>query len=203
MRKCFRCKIEQDESNFIKNSKNRGGFMAWCEKCRDEVGLKGITEQVCKTCNIEKKISEFDRCQNKITGYDIYCKECKANKRRKDPEKAKRQMNKWLENGGRERKEIYKYNIKKENITKIISLRAGCKHCDKIATFETWCQFDLHHINESEKQFEWSRIICFKWDERHDLELPKCLLLCKCCHAQLHYDYDIKFRDTIDGFDGE
>lgn len=191
MRKCYKCKIEREESKFIKNSKNRGGFTAWCEICRDEFALKDITHQICQTCKIEKEIKEFDRCQNKITGFDIYCKECKADRRKRDPEKRKQQMDSWLERGGKEKKAEYRVAIIEENINKIISLRIGCKYCDKIATFKTWCQFDMHHIDPSTKQFGWDRLINWKWDERHELEFPKCLLLCKCCHAQLHFDFGV------------
>jgi len=194
MRQCFRCKIEKDESKFIKSSKKRGGFIAWCESCRDKFSLKDITHQICVTCKIEKDINEFDRCQSKITGFDIYCKECKADTRKRNPEQRKQQMNNWLENGGKEKKKKYKDAIIETNVNKIISLRIGCKYCEKIATLRTWCQFDLHHIDPSTKQFEWCRLINFNWDERHELELPKCILLCKCCHSQLHYD---QFKNIV------
>ena len=45
---------------------------------------------------------------------------------------------------------------------------------------------DFHHINPNEKEFSISRKRDSKI-EKIKLELDKCILLCRNCHAELHY----------------
>lgn len=45
---------------------------------------------------------------------------------------------------------------------------------------------DFHHINPDEKEFSISDKRDFKI-EKIKLELDKCILLCRNCHAELHY----------------
>jgi uncharacterized OB-fold protein len=56
----------------------------------------------------------------------------------------------------------------------------SCGYCKNLAAF------DFHHVNPAEKEFNWGRLKQKSWD-KVILELQKCILLCKNCHAELHH----------------
>lgn len=47
--------------------------------------------------------------------------------------------------------------------------------------------FDFHHRNPAEKDPDWNKLKKRKFEEVKD-ELDKCDLVCKTCHAEIHYN---------------
>ena len=58
-----------------------------------------------------------------------------------------------------------------------------CSICSK--KYE-WYQYDFHHINEGDKEFDVSRKATRKIDEEIKKELDKCILVCSSCHMKIH-----------------
>ncbi len=51
--------------------------------------------------------------------------------------------------------------------------------------------FDFHHVNPEEKSFGFSSNLDLKWETLQE-EADKCVILCKLCHAKLHYEERFK-----------
>jgi hypothetical protein len=85
-----------------------------------------------------------------------YCKKCLC----------KRQMNRWIQR-------------KKDAIT----YKGGrCIYCGYNTSYAA---LDFHHRSPDEKQFDWGRLRLRKWADIL-VELDKCDLLCRNCHAEHH-----------------
>lgn len=51
---------------------------------------------------------------------------------------------------------------------------------------------DFHHLDPTIKEYNWNRLCQFPWD-KIVLELKKCILVCRNCHAELHNpDYTLE-----------
>jgi len=62
-------------------------------------------------------------------------------------------------------------------------LGGRCSECGYIKCIAS---LDFHHKNSLDKEFQLSDGNIRRW-ESIKKELDKCVLLCKCCHAELHY----------------
>ena len=188
---CKKCKTNQEETNFL--GKIGGGFPTWCKTCRTSLSLVGkIKTHVCSSCNIEKDITDFYLCERTKEGIYHQCKSCTKNKN-KEPKTSnklkQRRKDYYYNKGGYIKAKINKQHFKQDNVNKIIALLGDkCIVCNKQASYNIWCQFDLHHTDPTIKQFRISNLIKQKWTDRIEKEIVKCVLLCKCCHAQLHYE---------------
>lgn len=75
---------------------------------------------------------------------------------------------------------------------KVIELMGGvCQNCSECSTFKL-C---LHHIDKSNKEFEWCKLREMRWNLIIN-EISKCILLCHNCHCEFHYN-DIPLRDDL------
>lgn len=120
--------------------------------------------KVCKTCKVEKDISEYNvssRKKNMILHHD--CKECTA-KYARDYRQSRRDY-------------VSEYKLKR-----------GCMLCGFIAKHT--CQLDLHHVDPSTKTYKGDhKSYDAGWSlERIDAELEKCIVICKNCHALENYN---------------
>jgi hypothetical protein len=69
---------------------------------------------------------------------------------------------------------------------KSIKYKGGCcKICKETNIFK----LTFHHIDISEKEFEYSDYKNYRWSILKN-ELDKCDLLCQNCHRELHYNFD-------------
>lgn len=121
-------------------------------------------------CSLRKTKSVIKECKiHGLTEYAIisttgrtYCRKCKA-------EQSK---------------------LKRDNIRKLCYKYLGnkCSKCGK-----QYSIYNFHHINEKEKLFEISagfrKNLSF---EKLKPELDKCILVCGNCHAEIHYEEDLK-----------
>jgi hypothetical protein len=87
MKKCFKCGIEKDESEFHKNKGAKDGLAYQCKKCekkyREEYYNRPKENLVngkkkCTKCAIEKNASEFYNDKTRRDGLTSQCKECKV-----------------------------------------------------------------------------------------------------------------------------
>lgn len=58
--------------------------------------------------------------------------------------------------------------------------------CTKCGYHEYPCALDLHHVDAGQKDVAFRTWRTWSW-ERLEIELQKCILLCKNCHAVEHY----------------
>ena len=75
------------------------------------------------------------------------------------------------------------------NVKKLFIIKGNiCIECNKEATLETLCMFDLHHVDSKTKLFNIGQAHSFKciWTDRLEQEINKCELLCTCCHRLKH-----------------
>jgi hypothetical protein len=79
MKKCSKCGIEKDESEFHKDKSRKNGLQPQCKKCRStakhkQASLCGMKR--CSKCWIEKCESNFSKNKNSKDGLHAWCKEC-------------------------------------------------------------------------------------------------------------------------------
>ena len=62
--------------------------------------------------------------------------------------------------------------------------------CEKCGYCKNYAALDFHHTNPEEKDLNWKTSRHWSW-KRLKIEIEKCQLLCKNCHAEAHYpDHD-------------
>lgn len=127
----------------------------------------------CCRCKKEKDVSEF--CKKKTKrGYSSDCKEChkeyckehyKSNKKYYE-EKRKRNHEKYKQ----------QYIEYKKSLS--------CQNCDE----DRWYVLDFHHRNSDEKEMEVATMMAQGCSfETTLIEIEKCDVLCKNCHAEVHF----------------
>jgi hypothetical protein len=112
-------------------------------------------KKLCPKCDEEKNVKEF-YLKSSENKISSWCKVCVY----------KAQKNRWID-----RKK------------KAIGLFGG--KCSRCGYHKNYAAFDFHHVNPSEKEFDWRKLRLKKW-ESVVKELKKCCLLCKNCHAEVH-----------------
>ena len=85
--------------------------------------------KICNKCHIEKKLSEFHKCKNKIDGYKLTCKECRKEEskqrylnnteyfekyRKENRDKTIEKLSEWRKNNPEYRRIYYEENYEKE-----------------------------------------------------------------------------------------
>ena len=130
----------------------------------------------CNRCKIEKDILFFYKTKKYIFPY---CKACAkieyANKHY--------QAN----------KEIYKQrSIKSQKrfIEEYKKLKAE-KKCSVCSESRPWC-LDFHHVDPKQKKGAISNIVLNNSRKTFSEEIQKCIVLCKNCHADFHYNERLK-----------
>jgi hypothetical protein len=108
----------------------------------------------------------------------------------RDKEKQKEYQKLWAQQQSNEFKKI-KYQREKSNkqlmVDKLnkLKLQKGC--CELCGVFHPPCCFDFHHIDESKKRSEVSKLAStgHKWETVLE-EIEKCVMLCAPCHRKIH-----------------
>ena len=65
-----------------------------------------------------------------------------------------------------------------------------CEDCNLSYPNIPHCVFDFHHLNPSEKDFDWKKMRLISL-ERMKEELNKCVLLCANCHRIRHFNLNL------------
>lgn len=127
----------------------------------DTVRTLNIDMITCRACLQEKPETEFFRNSNGKSHkkyYDRICKTCKKNRTRA--------------------------HIRQNKQTLVNLLGGKCSRCgyDKCSD-----AYDFHHIDPNVKEFQYNDIRAAHIDTLVK-EIEKCVLLCKNCHAEVHYE---------------
>ena len=112
----------------------------------------------CSKCNKIKNIKDF-YIKNKQRRQS-YCKDC---------------FNKYTAD-----------RLKQRRIEAIEYKGNKCIDCSVKFDGTNSCIFDFHHLNPSNKEFEWTKMRQINKDKLL-LELNKTILLCSNCHRMRHY----------------
>lgn len=155
-------------SRVITERDERGCVVAY-DKYVDDILLKP-NERYCGGCD---RIQE----QSAYSTRGTQCKEC-CNKKARDS--YKKRLEKDPTNIIKSRADTrQKMRDRKKNYIE----RLGGKCADCSGVFHP-CQFDFHHLDPKEKEFNLSVRLS---EEAADNELKKCILLCANCHRMRHY----------------
>lgn len=108
----------------------------------------------------------------------------------KDKDKQKEYQKLWAQNQNDIFKKI-KYKREKSHKQLMVEklnqfkLEKGC--CEICGIYHPPCCFDFHHIDESLKRDEISKLASkgYKWETIYS-ELEKCIMLCSPCHRKIH-----------------
>jgi hypothetical protein len=87
-KKCNKCLIEKDFTDFHKDKKSKDGFYGECKECRKIKSKYNyhinknnekieITFKICSSCKIEKSTNNFHKQIGTKDGYRVICKECR------------------------------------------------------------------------------------------------------------------------------
>lgn len=114
-----------------------------------------MENKICGSCKVEKPVGEF-YYKKKEKRYNSWCKECVYTS----------QKNRWV--------------ARKKKVVEIM----GGKCC-KCGYDKNYACFDLHHLEPSEKDYDWKKLRLKKWIDILE-EIKKCILVCRNCHGELH-----------------
>lgn len=130
--------------------------------------------KVCVKCRQDKPLTCFHKSKSKVDGLQIYCKDCrkeidaksyKSSQTRQQAIKCRRDKNRAYNS-----ELIYRYK-------RFCKCRV-CKESEPVA-------LDLHHIDQSTKDFNPSSGVCYSVDVLR-AEIRKCVVLCSNCHRKFH-----------------
>ena len=128
----------------------------------------------CSRCKETKPESEFHKHSKRPDGLNTQCKKCR---------------NSYLKNWYKDNKELHLQRVKKSkqrNRDMFLEYKQTlkCTNCPE----DRWYVLDFHHKNPEEKEFNISEGLRDKISfKRMMKEVAKCDVLCKNCHAALHY----------------
>jgi len=84
LKKCNKCELDKEISDFHKSSRKLDGLCPTCKDCKKRILLSNtevISEpKKCIACLIEKPLSDFTKDKYIIGGYKRKCKQCTNNK---------------------------------------------------------------------------------------------------------------------------
>lgn len=173
--------------------------------------------KTCAHCQKEKPHNAFSVDRRKADGLDSYCRDCKAEKRKKVPlEKAREYQRHYREKfpdllQAKRQKDNEKYGAEKarryrerhpirtkasrdrqrqEKRDWIAAYKSerGCLHCG----IKDHRVLDLHHINGADKEAAVSQLANRSSWQALKAEAEKCQVLCANCHRILHYQDALK-----------
>lgn len=125
--------------------------------------------KICSQCKEERDIDDFYKKGNRRYSYCRFC------------------AKKYARKNYTENKERYKQGSK----TRTLQLREEWKafkrtlKC-KCGESRPWC-LDFHHIDTDEKEDELGNLYVNGSREAFENELQKCIVVCKNCHAEIHF----------------
>lgn len=133
--------------------------------------------KICCTCKQEKSLFDFNKKSSNPDGLERYCKECHRAKNRKH---YRNNAGAYISRANKQRGDnIAWWKAYKETLS--------CQVCGES---RSWC-LDFHHTDPSEKEGTLSQMFRTKSREAVLKEISKCIVVCRNCHADIHYKQDI------------
>lgn len=128
----------------------------------------------CCTCNTIKPLIDFNKKSSTKDGFERYCKQCHRERNKKHYQANKQSYihcaGKWRDN---KRKWWFEYKSK-----------LSCSTCGES---RHWC-LDFHHTDPSSKEGSLSELVTRNVSRERILEeVSKCIVVCRNCHADIHY----------------
>jgi hypothetical protein len=121
-----------------------------------------MESKICSQCEIDKPLSEYYKRRSKSDKPYDRCKKC---------------FNQYCGNRWVDRK------------IEAIEYKGGkCEDCNLSYPDQPYVIFDFHHLDPSQKEFQWNKLRQKSLDSIKK-ELDKCVLLCSNCHRKRHH-YD-------------
>lgn len=173
---CNKCKEEKDEEAFCWDRKGINRRYKVCKQCK----CVARKEREKSNPDTLKKAQEY-RAQyyeeHKEKYKDYWATQ--ADKRKAIQHKYLKTHYKKIQLGHRTRKQ----QIKEQYIEFFGGVCEVCKQPHE------WYQYDFHHINPEEKEYN----VCSMFSMTEDKikkEMSKCILVCANCHRKVHYELD-------------
>jgi Zn finger protein HypA/HybF involved in hydrogenase expression len=161
-------KKKREKRKKIREEWNKGGKIE---------GKEGRRCTKCKLIYPENN-EYFGKHKTNPSGLDTYCKICRKEVTRESYHKNKTS---WQNTHK-------KTSIEKQN--KIIQFKNESNGCNKCGE-KRYYLLDFHHIDPKTKLFQISQGGSKGWNKIEE-EIKKCLLLCKNCHTDFHYQEKTK-----------
>jgi len=105
----------------------------------------------CRSCGVEKPLSEFNKDKNRKDGHYPYCKACTAIRRSK-----KRYYKKWRETNPEKVKEyrrtglLRRYGLTEEDYNELLEQQNyACAICKSTDPKDRWDRFHVDHCHET------------------------------------------------------
>ena len=125
LKKCTKCKVEKELSEFNKDKSRKSGLQCHCKQCKKEHFKKHYQPKIknnqiktdslnrlikeCTKCKIEKELNEFSKKKQTKSGFRSSCKQCENEYGKK-----------WREENSKHRKEYYtKWNEENKEYKKV------------------------------------------------------------------------------------
>lgn len=130
------------------------------------------TKTCCK-CKIEKPISEFFKRSRAPDGLQSRCKECSHDFK----EYYQRNKERYKEHAENRRQLLTEWAAN-------IKAKTTCQTCGE---GRSWC-LEFHHPHSEEKHAAISDMVAHGFSKERILkEIEKCVVLCRNCHADVHW----------------
>lgn len=166
MKKCSKCGLMKDESEFYKDSSQKSGLTCRCKSCLKEWRTQHLDEIT------KRRRTHYVKNKSKILSYNKqYVKSNREAVRERSKEWYQENRDRIL--ADKQMKVDYAYSFKRP-----------CEKCGD----ERLYLIQFHHIDHKEKKFEISKSGSHKLEDI-DIELSKCVCLCSNCHDEFHYFY--------------
>lgn len=127
----------------------------------------------CIKCNVIKHKVDFNKNKLKEDGLQSYCRLCLQKAQLESTKKHREKYNK----ANRDRKD------KTRKLINSIREEQGCKKCGE----KRYWILDFHHVDPLIKDGTISELIPTSSLEKILKEIEKCVVLCKNCHSDFHF----------------
>jgi hypothetical protein len=134
--------------------------------------------KICCTCHQEKQLFEFNKKSSNSDGLERYCKECHRAKNKKH----------YQENANAYKLAARRWKKEKQEWWSTYKSALLCSVCGES---RYWC-LDFHHTDPLTKENNVSNMIAQNKSRESIInETLKCRVLCRNCHADVHYKQTI------------
>lgn len=136
------------------------------------------TKTCCK-CGLTKPISEFFKATRLKDGLQSRCKACSHDFKQYYQKNKQR----YKEHAERRKQNLLEW-------VRLVKEEATCQRCRE----DKHWRLDFHHVDSNEKDLSISEMIINTASRRRiQDEIDKCVVLCKNCHADVHFLGDERF----------
>lgn len=167
--------------------------MPICQKCNNQFPNRCIIDgkernlhkrKFCVICSPFGKHNTVNLCETNRKPDDLHrqCSKCKLTKNINEFFVKRTDVTSWCKNC------LYTTQKQRWVDRKLKAIALFGSKCNICGYDKNYAALDFHHLDQSTKEFDWSQLKLSKW-ENIVKELKKCTLLCRNCHAELHFPH--------------